>query len=131
MLAFAAVAIGDVQRVITGRAFRAARALRGWSVPDTADRLGIHLKKLYRIEAGEAPVDLHEGLRAVEVFGLPLEFFDDPERWIDSHSGVAQSAERSAVNRDVEGSSPSPGARKNGRGNRSTNDYSLLQEQAA
>jgi transcriptional regulator with XRE-family HTH domain len=63
-----------------GRRVREVRTGRGWTQEAAAERLGIDVRELQRIEAGRVNLTLHTLLRLARVLGAPVrELFDAPK----------------------------------------------------
>lgn len=62
-----------------GRRVREVRTDRGWTQEAAAERLGIDVRELQRIEAGRVNLTLHTLLRLTRALGTPIrDLFDPP-----------------------------------------------------
>jgi transcriptional regulator with XRE-family HTH domain len=61
-----------------GRRVREARTGRGWTQEVAAERLGIDVRELQRIEAGRVNLTLHTLLRLARALGTPIRALFDP-----------------------------------------------------
>lgn len=64
---------------ILGSSIRLARRERRWTVQSLAERVGVSLPTLLRIERGDPSVGLGVALEAATIVGVPL-FDQDPSR---------------------------------------------------
>ena len=64
---------------LLGAQIRAARVERGWSTRELADRAGISVPTLRKLERGDPSVSLGTGFDVANLVGVPL-FYEDPGR---------------------------------------------------
>lgn len=70
--------VHDAARLL-GEHVRAARRARGWSQQDLADRAGVAVPTLRKVENGDLGVALGTAFELAALTGVPL-FFEDRER---------------------------------------------------
>lgn len=66
-----------------GKQIRVARIERRWTLEELAERVGVSLPTIRKVERGDPTVSLGVALEAAATVGVPLFGADDERRWLE------------------------------------------------